>query len=66
CAQQRRTLSSRVTDLTYPKVFIETRRLPRSKMKLKKFNTLVAVREMYQHFRRIPAARVLVESERRI
>ncbi|MGZ4870012.1 MAG: hypothetical protein ACXV2F_06620 [Halobacteriota archaeon] len=23
-------------------------------MKLKKFNTLVAVREMYQHFKRIP------------
>ena len=66
CAQQRRTLSSRVRDLTYPKVLIETRRLPRSKMKLNKFNALVAVTEICKNFRRIPAARVLVESERRI
>jgi hypothetical protein len=35
-------------------------------MKLNKFNALVAVTEICKNFRRIPAARVLVESERRI
>jgi hypothetical protein len=32
-------------------------------MKLNKFNALVAVTEICKNFRRIPAARVLVESE---
>jgi len=53
-------------DQTYPKVLIETRRLPRSKMKLNKFSRSSLLLRYARISDASPPPRVLVESKRRI